>query len=67
MKASLNNKTMTSDDLDTLTTDIAIRIVNELVEQGLVKDCTDTDDWIEFEFQDTIKEVLTKQREYFKD
>ena len=58
---------MTSDDFDTLTTDIAIRIVNELVEQGLVKDCTDTDDWIEFEFQDTIKEVLTKQREYFKD
>lgn len=67
MKASLNNKTMTSDDFDTLTTDIAIRIVNELVEQGLVKDCTDTDDWIEFEFQDTIKEVLTKQRKYFKD
>ena len=62
-----NTMTMTSDDFDTLTTDIAIRIVNKLVEQGLVKDCTDTNDWTEFEFQDTIKEVLTKERKYFKD
>ena len=54
-------------NFDTLTTDIAIRIVDKLVEQGLVKDCTDTNDWTEFEFQDTIKEVLTKQRKYFKD
>ena len=43
-----NTMTMTSDDFDTLTTDIAIRIVNKLVEQGLVKDYNYNNDWTEF-------------------
>ena len=39
-------------------TDIAIKIVDSLVEQGLIPDCTDTDDETEFQFQDVIKESL---------
>ena len=38
--------------------DIAIRIVSELVLQGYVKDCTDTDDETEFEIQDIIVNKL---------
>jgi hypothetical protein len=38
--------------------DIAIRIVSELVLQGYVKDCTDTDDQTEFEIQDIIVNKL---------
>ena len=38
--------------------DIAIRIVDNLVELGYVPDCTDTDDEIEFEVQDMIVEEL---------
>lgn len=41
--------------------DLAIRILDQLVLAGLVKDCTDTDDETEFEFQDTIEEVLNKE------
>lgn len=41
--------------------DIAIRIVDEFVAQGLVKNCIDTDDDTEFEFQDIIVEMLNKQ------
>lgn len=40
-------------------TDIAIRLTDMLVENGLVKDCTDTDDQSEFEVQDKIYEILT--------
>lgn len=47
-------KVFTDDDIR----DIAIRIVNKCVMDGLVKDCTDTDDDTEFEFQDIIVEVL---------
>ena len=39
--------------------ELSVVIVNKLVEEGLVKDCTDTDDETEFEFQDAIREVLT--------
>jgi len=45
---------MTSDDIR----DIAIRIVDQFVTKGLVKDCTDTNDEDEFEFQDIIVDVL---------
>ena len=38
--------------------DISICIVDELVDRGLVKNCTDTDDDTEFNFQDAIEEVL---------
>ena len=50
----LYNVSTTDDDIR----DIAIRIVNKLVDNGLVKDCTDTDDETEFEFQDIIFDVL---------
>lgn len=48
---------LTEDDA----TDLAIRIVDHLVEQGMIPDCTDTDDPIEFQYQDEIKSVLIKQ------
>ena len=48
---------MTLDDLK----DLSIIIVNDLVEADLVKDCTDTDDETEFEFQDSILESLCKK------
>ena len=41
--------------------DLSVIIVGDLVVNGLVKDCTDTDDEIEFEFQDTIVETLCKK------
>ena len=48
---------MTSNDIK----DLAIRIVDELVLKGLIKDCIDTDDELEFEVQDTIQEILAKK------
>lgn len=39
--------------------DLSINIVDRLVKEGLIKDCLDTDDDTEFEFQDIIEEVLT--------
>lgn len=41
--------------------DIAILITDELVIQGIIKDCTDTDDETEFEIQDIITEILCKK------
>jgi hypothetical protein len=38
--------------------DIAIRIVDKLVQEGYVKDCMDTDDQTEFEIQDIILNEL---------
>jgi hypothetical protein len=38
--------------------DISVAIVGDLVLAGLVKDCTDTDDETEFEFQDAIRKTL---------
>jgi hypothetical protein len=43
------------------TRDLAIRIVDKLVEAGLVKDCIDTDDDSEFEVQDLIHEALNEK------
>ena len=40
--------------------DLAIRIVDHLVKEGLVKNCLDTDNETEFEFQDEIEEALSK-------
>lgn len=52
-------------NFDILITDIAINVVDELVEQGLVKDCTDTDDETEFYFQDAVKDVLHRYQACF--
>jgi hypothetical protein len=41
--------------------DISIKIVDEFVKQGLCPDCQDTDNETEFEFQDIVTEVLTKE------
>jgi hypothetical protein len=40
--------------------DIAIRIVDKLVQEGFVKNCIDTDDDTEFEIQDIILNELLK-------
>ena len=40
--------------------DIAIRIVDKLVQEGSVKNCIDTDDETEFEIQDIILNELVK-------
>ncbi len=48
---------MTEDQLR----DIAIAIVDELVQSGFVPDCIDTNDQTEFEVQDMIVEILEKK------
>lgn len=50
------NKQLTYDD----TRDLAIKILDELVEKGFVKDCIDTNDESEFEVQDIIHFELNK-------
>jgi hypothetical protein len=47
-------------DLDDVR-DLAIAITNELVNQGIVKDCIDTDDEDEFIVQDTIVQFICKR------
>jgi len=47
----------TEDDLR----DIAIQIVDELVDNELIKDCIDTDDETEFEVQDIILNKLKQK------
>lgn len=41
--------------------DLAIAIVDELVEQGMIQDNLDTDDPTEFAFQDVISEAIIKK------
>ena len=41
--------------------DLAIAIVDELVEQGMIQDNLDTDDPTEFAFQDVISEAIKKK------
>jgi len=41
--------------------DLAIAIVDELVEQGMIQDNIDTDDPTEFAFQDVISEAISKK------
>lgn len=48
----------TCDTIQDETLDLAIRITNELVAEGVVKDCTDTNDADEFIVQDTIQRYL---------
>ena len=38
--------------------DMSVKIVNKLVEEGLIKDCTDTNDETEFKAQDAITAIL---------
>ena len=47
-------KDLDEDDIN----DMSVAIVGDLVLAGLVKDCTDTDDETEFEFQDSIRKTL---------
>ena len=41
--------------------DLSVLIVGDLVVCGLIKDCTDTEDETEFNFQDSIVETLCKR------
>jgi len=41
--------------------DLSVIIVGDLVLNGLIKDCTNTDDETEFEFQDVIVDSLCKK------
>lgn len=50
-------KKLNQDDIN----DLKVLIVGDLVLEGLVKDCTDTNDNTEFDFQDTIEETLKKR------
>jgi len=43
--------------------DIAIRITDKLIEEGLVKDCIDTDDLDEFTVQDIALEIIAEALE----
>lgn len=40
--------------------DIALLIVDKMVAEGLIPDCTDTDNQAEFEAQDIIRDVLER-------
>ena len=51
------NTIKTLDDIK----DLSIIIVGKMVEEGLIKDCTDTDDQTECDVQDIIREVLCKK------
>ena len=42
--------------------DIAIKCVDEMVNQGIIKDCIDTDDSTEFDIQDIIVDTLLKEK-----
>jgi hypothetical protein len=49
-------KELTEDDVR----DIAIRIVDKLVQMGYVPDCIDTDNDSEFEVQDAISDIINQ-------
>ena len=42
--------------------DVAIRVVDNLVKQGIIPDCTDTDDDTEFTVQDAIFPEILRER-----
>lgn len=48
------NQIETLDDIK----DLSIIIIDKMVEEGIIKDCTDTDDETEFYAQDIIREIL---------
>ena len=43
--------------------DLSIKCVDKIVAEGIIKDCTDTDENTEFDVQDIITDVLC---DYFK-
>lgn len=47
-----------ADNIHDETLDLAIKITNSLIAEGIVKDCTDTNDPDEFIAQDTIHQHL---------
>jgi hypothetical protein len=47
-------------DLDYIK-DLSITIVDKMVEQGLIKNCIDTDDTDEFDAQDILREILCEK------
>ena len=49
-----------NEDFEILITDIANDVVNEFVEQGLLKDCYN------YQFQDAIRDVLHRFQASFK-
>ena len=49
-----HNKIETLDEIK----DLSIRIIDKMVDEGIIKDCTDTDDETEFLAQDIIREIL---------
>ena len=51
------NTIKTLDDIK----DLSILIVNKMVEEGILQDCTDTDDQTEFDAQDIIRQVLCRK------
>jgi hypothetical protein len=51
------NKIKTLDDIK----DLSIIIVDKMIEEGIIQDCTDTDDQTECEAQDIIRDILCKK------
>ena len=47
-------------DLDYIK-DLSITIVDKMVEQGLIKNCIETDKMDEFDAQDIIREILCEK------
>ncbi len=41
--------------------DISIIMVNRMIDEGIIEDCTDTDNYIEFDIQDIIVDVLCEK------
>jgi hypothetical protein len=51
------NAIKTLDDIK----DLSIIIVGKMVEEGIIKDCLDTEDQTEFDAQDIIREILCEK------
>lgn len=54
MQNTTNISNLSLDDIK----DLSVRIVSTMVLNGLIKDCTDTEDSTEFDIQDIIVEEL---------
>jgi len=51
------NAIKTLDDIK----DLSIIIVGKMIEEGIIKDCMDTEDQTEFDAQDIIREILCEK------
>jgi hypothetical protein len=51
------NTIKTLDDIK----DLSIIIVGKMIEEGIIKDCMDTEDQTEFDAQDIIREILCEK------